>query len=172
MNHFVHRISVAILFQTSLLGEAAMNASPFPLRQFLWITLLCSVWIHISETFRYLVLLLPKLRDHLSPLGDQIPPMNLGVFLIWGIWDTLLTAVTVYTYWLLSQKFGATLRIAVKAGVYVWLGFFVLFWLGMWNMGLATAAIAGMALPLSLVELVVCGLLAQQLSTRVFRSVS
>lgn len=147
-----------------------MSSSPFPIRRFLWITLLCSVWIHISETFRYLILLLPRLRDHLSPLGDQVPPMNLRVFLIWGIWDTLLTAVTVYAYWLLSQKFGTTLRVAVKAGIYVWLGFFVLFWLGMWNMGLATAGTVWIALPLSLIELVVCGLLARYLFCRFAQS--
>jgi hypothetical protein len=54
-----------------------------------WMALAINVvWINISEISRYFVFIMPMMRDLLSHVPN-IPPMNVSVFLIWGVWDTI-----------------------------------------------------------------------------------
>jgi hypothetical protein len=78
--------------------------------------LLVSLWVNASEVFRYFVIVMPETRAFLS-MVPNIAPMNLPVFLIWGVWDTLLTASIVFMFWLVSQAFGNNMRSVVIAGV-------------------------------------------------------
>ncbi|MEM9165104.1 MAG: hypothetical protein AAGC54_18805 [Cyanobacteria bacterium P01_F01_bin.4] len=89
--------------------------------------------------------------------------MNWGVFAIWGLWDMLLTGLTVFMFWLFAQHYGNNLRSALIAGTVSWLFFFVLFWVGMVNMGLAEWSLLVLALSLSWVELVVASFIASRL---------
>ena len=136
--------------------------SPFNVRTFTWITLLVSLWIHASETFRYFLFIMPEMQQFLAPL-ENVAPMNLSIFAIWGVWDTLLSGLVVFLYWIYAQHFGESLRSAIYSGLISWLFFFVLFWIGLWNMNLASIKALMIALPLSLLEMVVASVLARYL---------
>ncbi|MFG1304752.1 hypothetical protein V5F34_11555 [Xanthobacter autotrophicus] len=131
----------------------------FPTRAFVLACVLVSIWINASEIFRYFVFVMPMTRATL-PMVPDVAPMSVPVFLVWGLWDTLLVVMNVLLTWLYARAFGASLRSAVVAGTLGWLFFFVLFWVAMLNMNLAAPATAAIALPLAWVELVVGSLLA------------
>jgi hypothetical protein len=116
------------------------------------------VWINASEIFRYFAFI-RSLMQRAFPQFPDIVPMNLPVFLSWGIWDTLvLLAVSGFT-WLFLDRFGNGFRNAVLAGSLVWLAIFVILWLGLLNMNLATLQIVFIALPLAWIEMVVAALI-------------
>lgn len=131
----------------------------FRLKEFLLVTLLTSLWVQASEVFRYFVIVMPAMRESLSALPD-VPPMNLPVFLIWGLWDTLLTALVVFLYWLCAQAFGPGRRSVLVSGAISWTFFFLLFWVAMVNMNLADWQLAGTALSLALLEMMVASAIA------------
>ncbi|WP_457825532.1 hypothetical protein, partial [Staphylococcus aureus] len=64
--------------------------------------------------------------------------MNLTVFLVWGVWDTILLLVVSGFCWLFLARYGATLRNALAIGTALWCTIFVILWLGSFNMNLAT----------------------------------
>jgi hypothetical protein len=135
--------------------------SVFNIRQFVIVTLITSLWIHVSEVFRYFVFVMPTLRRTLSNV-EGVAPMNWGVFAIWGFWDTLLTGLVVLMFWLFAQRYGNTTRSVIVSGTISWLFFFVLFWIGMVNMGLAEWSLLALALALSWLELVVASFIASK----------
>ena len=114
-------------------------------------------WINLSEVFRYFALVMPMMRDAL-PMIPDVAPMNLGVFMIWGVWDTILVAAATLIPWLALNVLGGTLRNALLAGTGVWLAVFVIFWLGTYNMNLTTPATVITALPLAWFEMAVAAL--------------
>ncbi|MEM8808076.1 MAG: hypothetical protein AAGF01_18810 [Cyanobacteria bacterium P01_G01_bin.38] len=134
----------------------------FNTRQFILVTLITSLWVNASEVFRYFVFVMPTLRQSLSAI-EGVAPMDWGVFAIWGVWDMLLTGLIVFMFWLFAQRYGNNLRSVIIAGTISWLFFFMLFWLGMVNMGLAEWSLLALALSLSWVELVVASLIASRL---------
>ncbi|MEM7251264.1 MAG: hypothetical protein AAF493_07575 [Pseudomonadota bacterium] len=129
-----------------------------PIRAFLITCLLCGLWINASEIFRYFVFVMPMLRESLSVVRD-VAPMNWTVFAIWGLWDTILVLVVTGFVWIFLDRFGRSLRNAVIAGTLAWVAIFVILWLGMYNMNLASPKLLGVALPLSWLELVVAALI-------------
>jgi len=131
----------------------------FSPKAFILTCLIVGVWINLSEVFRYFAFVMPMTRKTLS-MVPNVAPMNGGVFFIWGGWDTILTVMTVWVYWLHAERFGATNGTAVLAGTSNWLLLFVLFWIAMFNMRLAGSATLAVALPLAWLELVVAGLIA------------
>jgi len=136
--------------------------SIFNTRRFAIVVLLVSIWVNASEVFRYFVIVMPATRDFLSVVPG-VAPMSLPVFAIWGAWDMLLTACTVFMFWLVAQVFGNNYRSVVVAGTLSWVFFFVLFWVAMCNMALAHPMLALKALPLAWVELVVASYIASVL---------
>lgn len=136
--------------------------SAFDPRRFVVLTLWVSVWVHASEIFRYFALVMPETRAFLS-MVPGVAPMSWPVFVLWGAWDTLLSACIVFMFWLAAQAFGAGLRTVVIAGAASWAFFFVLFWVGMYNMALAPAQLALTALPLALIETLVAAYIASRL---------
>jgi hypothetical protein len=141
----------------------------FPMRPFLMACLIVSVWVNASEVFRYFLFVMPMIRSSLSMVPD-VAPMNLGVFLIWGIWDTILVAMAVLVYWLWSAQFGSGLQSIVVSGTLSWLFFFVLFWVGLMNMRLAGLDMLAIALPLAWLELVIASAIAEWSFRRFARS--
>ncbi len=139
--------------------------SYFSWKEFVVTTLLTSIWINISEVFRYFVFVMPEMRSFLSEISN-VAPMNLTVFSIWGAWDTLLTGLTVFIFWLYAQKFGNRFRSIIISGTLSWALLFVLFWVAMVNMGLAKGALLLITLPLSWIELVVASFIASKLYSR------
>lgn len=118
------------------------------------------VWINASEVFRYFVFLMPLLRETF-PQIENVAPMNLGVFAIWGLWDTIILLAVTGFCWLFMQGFGTSIRKAILAGTMVWSAIFVIVWLGMFNMNFATLKILSIALPLSWFEMVVAALVVR-----------
>lgn len=130
----------------------------FPSRVF-WLTVLVNaVWINASEVFRYFVFVMPMMREAF-PQIEGIAPMNLPVFAIWGAWDAILVLAVTGFVFLFLDRFGNGLLQALVAGSLIWTAIFVILWLGLFNMNIATGAILAIALPLSWLEMVVAALI-------------
>lgn len=131
-----------------------MIIKKFNFKHFVTITFVASIWINISEVFRYFVFVRPLVK---SFFGDKrgVADMDLGIFAIWGLWDTLLTGVLVFVYWLYSRVFGNSIRSVLISGTIVWLAVFVIFWVATANMGMSEWSTLWITLPLSWLEMVV-----------------
>lgn len=104
------------------------------------------VWINASEVLRYFALLRPLVQRTFPQIPD-VAPMNVPVFLIWGVWDSILILAVTGFGWLYLERFGGGARNALTAGTMAWLAIFVLLWLGFYNMNLATFEILRAMLP-------------------------
>ena len=134
----------------------------FNLKQFIIITLLVSIWINISEVFRYFVLVVPRVKSFFD-FKEGVAAMDIGIFAIWGFWDTLLTAILVFSFWVFARSFKNTKMAIWASGFFVWTAVFVIFWIATANMGLSNWDILLITLPLSLLEMVVGAWLASRL---------
>jgi hypothetical protein len=134
-------------------------------RRWLWAFLAVSLWVNLSEVFRYFVFVMPMMRETLS-MVPNVAPMNLVVFSIWGVWDTALVLMIMTVCWLYSERFGHDLKSSLIAGTICWLFFFVLFWLAMINMNLSNVHTAAIALPLAWFEQVVACAIANHFYRR------
>jgi len=122
----------------------------FP-NHFLKMVLLVSIWVNVSEVFRYFLVVMPELRKQLAVIPN-VAPMDWWVFSIWGLWDTILTAAMVFITWLCYLNFGKNYKTLWVAGITCWVMFFLLFWIGLVNMNLAQPKILFITLPLCLLE--------------------
>lgn len=126
------------------------------------------VWMNVSEMLRYFLVVKPLVRADFAMVPGIVPDTPL-VGALWVLWDVLLIAVTTAWCWLAIDRFGLERRVAVAVGTLVWATIFVLLWLGVHNMGLATPRILAAALPLAWVELVVSALLVRRVMMRDYR---
>jgi hypothetical protein len=133
--------------------------SIFP-KKFITTVLITSIWVNISEVFRYFVIVMPQMRKDLSAIPN-VAPMDWVVFSIWGVWDTILTAFIVFIAWLCFNVFGKSMKTILVAGTTCWL-FFLLFWIGMVNMNLAKPSLLLFTLPLSWIEMTVAAWIASK----------
>ena len=85
----------------------------------------------------------------------DVAPMNVVVFMVWGLWDTILFAVVGIIAWLFHEKFSGGIRNTIAAGTLLWLTIFCVFWLATYNMNLTVARVPLIALPLAWIEMVV-----------------
>jgi hypothetical protein len=122
--------------------------------------LLNLVWVNLSEVARYFLIVMPMMREALHWVPD-VAPMSLSVFMLWGVWDTLVILAITAVSWLVLERFGFSLPAALAAGTAVWLSIFVVLWLGLYNMNLATLKILLVALPLAWLEMVVAALIVR-----------
>jgi len=127
-------------------------------RTFLLTFTITTLWINASEVFRYFAFIMPMMQNHLAALPD-VAQMNIPIFMIWGIWDTILTFAVVGFSWIYFERMGFGVRNAIISGTLVWASIFVILWLGLYNMNLASLAILSIALPLSWLEMIVAALL-------------
>lgn len=123
-------------------------------RSFFLVLLVAFLWLNASEVFRYFAFVMPMTRDAMSVVRD-VAPMNVAVFMIWGLWDTLLFAVVSVIAWLFHERFGGGILNAIAAGTLLWLTIFCIFWLAAWNMNLTVTRVPLVALPLAWIEMVV-----------------
>lgn len=124
-------------------------ASPLPKA-----LVLTYLWLNASEIFRYFVFVMPMTRVA-NPAVPDVAPMNLAVFVIWGLWDVLLFAVVAAIVGLYLERFGGGLTSILAAGTLLWAAIFCIFWLATWNMNMTTARVLLTALPLAWLEMVV-----------------
>jgi hypothetical protein len=129
-------------------------------RAFLLALIANTIWINLSEVFRYFAFVMPMMRSTLSMVSD-VAPMDVPVFLIWGAWDTILVAAATGFSWLLLERFGNSIRVVFAAGSAIWATVFVILWVGLWNMNLAKPAILAVALPLAWIEMVVAAFIVR-----------
>lgn len=137
----------------------------FLAKDFIVITIITSLWVNASEVFRYFVLVRPEMHEYLSVVPN-VADMNWGIFAIWGLWDTLLTALYVFLFWLCAQTFGNNLKSILISGFMSWCFFFLLFWVGMANMNLSSWSYLLIVLPLALIETLVAAFIASKLYLR------
>jgi hypothetical protein len=122
-----------------------------------------NVWVNLSEIFRYFIFVRPMMQDALN-MVPNIAPMNIPVFLSWGVWDTIVVCTITGFSWLYFQHFGTQTRRVIEAGTLVWAAVFLVLWLGLYNMNLATAAILAIALPLAWLEMVVAAAIVKRVA--------
>ena len=134
----------------------------FITKDFLVITMIVSIWVNISEVFRYFVIVRPEMHDHLATVTN-VADMNVIIFAIWGVWDTVLTGLFVFLFWLCSNVFGNNHRTVILSGLVSWCFFFLLFWVGMANMNLSNWSFLFVVLPLTLLETFVAAYIASKL---------
>ena len=142
-----------------------MQQSEFKLKPFIIIVLITSIWVNASEVFRYFLFVMSRVKTCWNNL-ETVADMNWIIFGIWGIWDTLLTAMTVFLFWLYAQRFGNNIRSVISSAVLAWIFFFVLYWVGAANMGYSDWSILWITLPLSLIELIIANFIAAKLYQR------
>lgn len=116
------------------------------------------IWINASEVFRYFAFVMPMMREAF-PMVPDVAPMNLPVFMIWGVWDTILVLTATLLPWMAMKAFGASALRAALYGTGVWMSVFVILWLGLYNMNMATAGVLAVALPMAWVEMVIAALI-------------
>lgn len=143
-----------------------MHIEKFKIKQFLLIVLVTSIWINASEIFRYFVFVMPMTKAYWEGAQHAVAEMDVFIFSIWGLWDTLLTMVLVFVVWLYGQVFGKSLRATISSATLVWAAIFVIFWVAAANMGLSSWNVLFVALPLSWFEMVIGG----WISTRLYDS--
>ncbi len=119
--------------------------------KFLKLVLITSIWVNISEVFRYFIIVVPSLKKHLALLTD-FAPVNLTVISVWGIWDTILTAGIVFVTWLCFKVYGKSTKTILISGTTTWALFFLLYWVGMANMNLTKVYLLAFTLPLCWIE--------------------
>jgi len=142
-----------------------MTANTFKIKQFVIVTLITSIWINASEVFRYFVFVMPRVQNFFN-YKEDVAVMDWGIFSIWGLWDTLVTAILVFIFWLYAKTFGFTIKSAVTAGVITWVAIFVVFWVATANMGLSEWKSLLVILPLCLLEMLVGAWIALKLYSR------
>ncbi|MEM9509542.1 MAG: hypothetical protein AAGA16_17970 [Cyanobacteria bacterium P01_E01_bin.35] len=136
--------------------------SEFNFREFLIVTLIVSIWVNASEVFRYFAIVMPATRKFLVSVPD-VAPMNWGVFSLWSLWDTILTIMIVFMYWLVAQSFGNNFKSILIASTASWTFLFVLFWVAMFNMALSSSTLALIALSLAWIEVFVASFISSKL---------
>lgn len=109
------------------------------------------LWINLSETWRYLVVIRPALQDLFSPSAG-IAEMSLPILASWMVWDTVLIMAATGFYWLWVQRFGRNWRSIMQASGAFTLTVFGLVWLGVVNMGFVPPRFLILALPLAFAE--------------------
>ena len=134
----------------------------FVAKDFIAITFLTSIWVNASEVFRYFVLVRPEMHEYLSTVPN-VANMNFAIFAIWGLWDTLLTALYVFLFWLCANVFGNNVKSILISGVMSWCFFFLLFWVGMANMNLSSWGYLLIVLPLALIETLIAAYIISRL---------
>lgn len=134
-----------------------MTDSQFPTRAFFITLLINTVWVNLSEVFRYFAFVMPMLRTALADV-ENVAPMSPGIFAIWGLWDAILVVAVTGFVWLFLERFGYGSRNAIFAGILFWMAVFVILWLGLFNMNLATLEILLVVLPLALAEILVAAI--------------
>jgi len=131
-----------------------------------WLSALAAgLWINASEIFRYFMFIIPMMREAF-PMVENVAPINPLIFFSWMIWDTILMMVVTGFVWFYFEHFGSGVRNVIIAGSLVWVPIFVLLWLGLFNMNLATAEMIAVAWPLSWVEMVIAAMIIDQMRQR------
>lgn len=142
-----------------------MEKEIFSMKKFIVVTLITSIWIHIGEIFRAVVVAFPMIKAF---FGDKIEvgPMGLSNALIWGLWDIILTAVLVFILWLCIQSFGRTFKSIIISSTVTAFATLGIFWIATVNTGLGEWRTAFIIFPIAWVEMIIGAAIASWLYGR------
>lgn len=145
-----------------------MENKKFNLKQFVIITLITSIWIHIAETARAYFVAFPRMLSFFEGKMQIIGLDQLQVShaLIWGLWDTILSAVLVFIYWLCLVAFRNKTKSIIISGTTTALATIGIFWIATVNSGLGEWSSAFVIFPLAWIELVIGTWIASKLYSR------
>ncbi|MGI9288072.1 MAG: hypothetical protein ACR2P1_21990, partial [Pseudomonadales bacterium] len=118
------------------------------------------------EAFRAPLTVFPLLNQHLSSIGVP-PPKDVSdwgavTWIIWLLWLAIAIACIVIVTDLNEHKYGRNWSSVLRSAVLVWSATFGITWLSMFNLNLASADVLFVALPGSLIEVVVLCWVAQK----------
>lgn len=142
-----------------------MENKNFNLKRFALITLITSFWIHAGEIARAVLLAFPRMEAF---FGDRIEigAMEISNALIWGVWDTLLSAILVFIFWLCSVAFGNNTKAIIVSGTTTALATIGIFWIANVNTGLGEWSTAAVLFPLAWIEMIIGAWIASKLYAR------
>lgn len=137
-------------------------------KQFIVVTLITSIWIHISEVLRALFVAFPRMEAFFDGRVDLngLDKFDIGIALVWGGWDTLVTAILVFIFWLCAQAFGNNLKSIVISGTTTSFATIGVFWIATVNTGLGDWSTAFILFPLAWAEMVIGAFIASKLYSR------
>ena len=118
--------------------------------------LFTGIWINISETIRWELLIKSYWIDQYENLG-LVFPNELTNGITWMIWGFLFAAVI----FVLSKKFTA-----IQSALIAWFTVFVMMWLVVWNVGILPTGMLWINVPLGLIEAYIATLICKRLSKK------
>ena len=139
--------------------------NPFKFKQFIVVMLLTSIWIHVAEVARAILVAFPMMEAFYA--GKlAVGPMAVSNALIWGIWDTILASTIVFIYWLCAQSFGNNVKSIIISATVTCMATLGVFWIGSVNSGLGTWEMAYTLVPIAWLEMLIGAFLASKLYAR------
>ena len=138
----------------------------FVLKDFLIISLITSIWVNISKLLRYFCYVRPQMQEYFSSIPNMGRIWDMQIIAVWGLWDTLITFLYVFLFWLCAQAFGNNTKSVFISGFMSWAFFFVLYWVASANMYLASWSNLVVVLPMALFETLVASYIASKLYLR------
>jgi len=145
-----------------------MKNNHFNIKDFIVISLITSIWIHIGEIARAFFVAFPRMLeffgDRFQIIGLEQVEISHGI--IWGLWDMLLTSILVFLFWLCSKVFGNNTKSILISGTITALATIGIFWIATVNSGLGEWSTALILFPLAWLELVIGAWIASKLYFR------
>ena len=137
----------------------------FKFKQFIIITLITSIWIHIGEIARAFLVAFPRIAAFFEGKVQIVglEQAQASHALIWGAWDMLLTAVLVFMFWLCAKAFGNNTKAILISGTVTCFATIGIFWIATVNTGLGEWSTAFILFPLAWAELVIGAWIASKL---------
>ncbi len=113
--------------------------------------LIAGVWINISETIRWELIIKSYWIKHYEGLNLVFPnePVNWITWMIWGF----LFAIIVFV---LSKKFSL-----IETTILTWVVLFAMLWIVLWNIGMLPSGMLWYVVPLSLFEAFIAALICK-----------
>ena len=107
--------------------------------------LLCGIWVNLSETLRWELLIKAYWEDYYEAKGLIFPgePANGFVWLTWGF-------IIAFVVFVLSRKFSL-----LQTTLLSWLALFVTLWIVLWNIDILPIKILPFVVPLSFIEVLI-----------------
>ena len=104
--------------------------------------IITGIWINISETIRWILLIEPYWLKKYEKLNINFPneKVNMIVWMIWGF----LFATTIF---ILSKKYSL-----FQTTIFSWFVAFAMMWVIVWNIGILPTGMLWFNIPLSLLE--------------------
>jgi hypothetical protein len=139
----------------------------FPTKKFIIISLIASIWQQASQFARYWFVVKKEMQTNLS-IVPNVAIIDIPIFIIWGVWVTLITMLIVFLHYLYIEKYGKSISSILISATISWIFFYVLFWVGMAQMNLARWAFVPYVLVLAWVETVITVFIADKLFKKYF----